>query len=302
MRQSVRQLLALFLVMIAVSAAQAGERDSSTSRFLQPNSNPVVKRAFDDFYNQDYDRAVRTFEILVKEHPDDPFATNYLFSAILFRELYRIGALETEGYANNSFMDRRASLPLDPAVRARILELGRRAEAQANHLLAQNPNDVDALYARGTARALVCVYMGMGEKAWLSGLRAAIAARRDHERVLELEPDYVDAKLVVGIHNYMIGSLTWPVRVSASIVGIGGNKKKGLNMLRQLANAGSLASPDAKIALALFLRREQAYDEALQLVQGMSAAYPRSCMIALEYAHLLAAAGHGRVQELDSAL
>ena len=114
----------------------------------------------------------------------------------------------------------------------------------------------------------VCIYMGMGEKAWLSGLRAAIAARRDHERVLELDPDYVDAKLVVGIHNYMIGSLTWPVRVSASIVGIGGNKKKGLNMLRQLANAGSLASPDARIALALFLRREQAYDEALRLVQG----------------------------------
>ena len=279
--------------MIAVSAAQAGERNSSTSRFLQPNSNPAVKRAFDDFYNQDYDRAVRIFEVLVKEHPDDPFATNYLFSAVLFRELYRIGAMETEGYANNSFMGRRTSRPLDAAVRARILELGRRAETQANRLLAQNPNDVDALYARGSARALACIYMGMGEKAWLSGLRAAIAARRDHERVLELDPDYVDAKLVVGIHNYVMGSLTWPVRVSASIVGIGGNKKKGLNMLRQLANAGSLASPDAKIALALFLRREQAYDEALRLVQGMSAAYPRSCMIALEYAHLLAAAGHG---------
>ena len=293
MRQSVRRFLALLLVMIAVSAAQAEERNSSASRFVQPNSNPVAKRAFDDFYNQDYDRAVRIFETLVKEHPDDPFATNYLFSAVLFKELYRIGALETEGYANNSFMDRKASRPLDPAVRARILELGRRAETQANRLLARNPDDVDALYARGAARALACIYMGMGEKAWLSGLRAAIAARRDHERVLELDPDYVDAKLVVGIHNYMIGSLTWPVRVSASIVGIGGNKKKGLNMLRQLANAGSLASPDARIALALFLRREQAYDEALRLVQGMSATYPRSCMIALEYAHLLAAAGHG---------
>ena len=150
--------------MIAVSAAQAGERNSSTSRFLQPNSNPVVKRAFDDFYNQDYDRAVRSFEILVKEHPDDPFATNYLFSAVLFRELYRIGALETEGYANNSFMDRRASRPLDPAVRARILELGRRAETQANRLLAQNPNDVDALYARGVARAMAMHLHGHGRK------------------------------------------------------------------------------------------------------------------------------------------
>jgi tetratricopeptide (TPR) repeat protein len=285
--------LGLFLVIISASAAQAGERSASAPRFIQPNSNPVAKRAFDDFYNQDYDRAIRAFESLAKEHPDDHFATNYLLSAILFKELYRIGALETEGYANNSFMDRGASRPLDPAVRARILELDRRAEAQANRLLTQNPDDVDALYARGSARAILCTYMGMGEKAWLSGIRAAIAARRDHERVLELDPAYVDAKLVVGIHNYVIGSMSWPVRVSASIVGIGGNKKKGLNMLRQVANAGSLASPDAKIALALFLRREQAYDEALRLVQGMTAAYPRSCLIALEYAHLLAAAGHG---------
>jgi len=291
----VRRLLALFLLLliISASAAQAGERRALASRFVQPNSNPVAKRAFDEFYNQDYDRAIRAFESLVKEHPDDPFATNYLTTAILFKELYRIGALETEGYANNSFMDRRTTRPLDPAVRARIRELDSRAEAQAERLLAQNPDDVDALYARGSARAILCTYMGMGEKAWLNALRAAIAARRDHERVLELDPDYVDAKLVVGIHNYIVGSLSWPVRVSASIVGIGGNKKKGLQMLRQLADAGSLASPDAKIALAMFLRREQAYDEALRLVQGMSVAYPRSCLIALEYAHLLAAAGHG---------
>jgi tetratricopeptide (TPR) repeat protein len=297
MRHSVRRfgILALLVVMISVSSAQAAERKASGAgfRFVHPNTNPVAKRSFDDFYNQDYDRAIRGFETLVKEHPDDPFATNYLLSAVLFKELYRIGALETESYANNSFMDRRASRPLDPAASTRILELARRAETEANRLLAENPGDVDALYARGTSRALLCTYMGMGQKAWLSGLRAAIAARRDHERVLELDPDYVDAKMVVGVHNYVIGSLSWPVRVSASIVGIGGNKKKGLNMLREVAKSGSLSGPDAKIALALFLRREQAYDEALRLVQGMSAAYPRSCLIALEYAHLLAAAGHG---------
>jgi TolA-binding protein len=297
MKQLVRPLgvLALFLVMISVSAAPAAERSASGDafRFVHPNNNPIAKRASDDFYNQDYDRAIRGFESLVKEHPDDPFATNYLLSAVLFKEMYRIGALETENYANDSFMDRKASRSLDPAARARILELDRRAEAQANRLLAQNPNNVDALYARGAARALLCTYMGMGEKAWLSGLRAAIAARKDHERVLALDPNYVDAKLVVGVHNYVIGSLSWPMRVSASIVGIGGNKQKGLKMLRQVANAGSLASPDAKIALALFLRREQAYDEALRLVQGMSATYPRSFLIALEYAHLLAAAGRG---------
>ncbi len=50
---------------------------------------------------------------------------------------------------------------------------------------------------------------------------------------------------------------------------------------------------DAKIALALFLRREQRYDEALQLVGGMYQAFPRNFLVATEYAHLLNAAGHG---------
>ena len=50
---------------------------------------------------------------------------------------------------------------------------------------------------------------------------------------------------------------------------------------------------DAKIALALFLRREQKYDEALQLVGGMYQAFPRNFLVATEYAHLLNAAGHG---------
>ena len=141
--------------MISVLAAQAAERSGTGAhRFVHFNNNPIAKRAFDDFYNQDYDRAIRGFETLAREHPDDPFATNYLLSAVLFKELYRIGALETESYANDSFMDRKASRTLDPAARARILELDRRAEAQANRLLAQNPDDVDALYARGAARAL----------------------------------------------------------------------------------------------------------------------------------------------------
>ena len=32
-----------------------------------------------------------------------------------------------------------------------------------------------------------------------------MGARHDHERVLELDPNYLDAKMVVGTHNYVIG-------------------------------------------------------------------------------------------------
>jgi tetratricopeptide (TPR) repeat protein len=51
---------------------------------------------------------------------------------------------------------------------------------------------------------------------------------------------------------------------------------------------------DARIVLALFLRREQKYAEALQVVNSMQADYPRNFLMATEYAHLLNAAGHGQ--------
>jgi tetratricopeptide (TPR) repeat protein len=95
------------------------------------------------------------------------------------------------------------------------------------------------------------------------------------------------------MHNYIIGSLSWPMRVSASIIGVGGNKYKGLAMLREVSRSGSAASTDAKQALAIFLRREQLYPEAIELVRGLSEAYPRSFPTALQYANLLSAAGRG---------
>ena len=59
--------------------------------------------------------------------------------------------------------------------------------------MAKNSNDVNALYARGVAKGLRSTYMGMADHAWFAALRNAIGARHDHERVLELDPNYVDA-------------------------------------------------------------------------------------------------------------
>jgi tetratricopeptide (TPR) repeat protein len=136
--------------------------------------------------------------------------------------------------------------------------------------------------------------MGMGEKSWLAAIRSALAARRDHERVLELDPSYVDAKMTVGIHNYIIGSLNWAGRAAVALVGVTGNKQKGLDYLREVSRSHGTSSNDAAMALSLFLRREQRYAEALELVGRVSREYPRNFLLAVEYAHLLNAAGHGR--------
>jgi tetratricopeptide (TPR) repeat protein len=287
--------VALIAVLLCSGMALALSGDEGSAWVPTRTTNDAnTRKGFDNFYNMDYDKSIREFEAALQAHPDDPFAVNHLLSAVVFKELLRIGALDTEAYASDNFLDKRNLYPLDPKVHDRVNQLSVRSTELSDARLAKNPNDVNALYARGVARGLKSTYMGMAEHAWFAALRSALGARHDHERVLELDPNYVDAKNLLGIHLYVIGSLSWPAKVAASMVGIGGNKQKGLEYLRDvIAHGDPEVAWDAKLALALFLRREQLYNEALQLVGSMYQTFPRNFLIATEYAHLLNAAGHG---------
>jgi tetratricopeptide (TPR) repeat protein len=259
------------------------------------DNDTATRKGFDHFYNLEYDKAIREFEAAQQAHPDDPFAVNHTLAAVTFKELYRVGALDTEAYATDNFLTRKLSAPLDPNVRERVKQLSDQALALSQARLNKNPADVDALYARGITRGLRATYLGLAEKQWFAALRGTVAARHDHEHVLELDPTYTDAKVVVGTHLYVVGSLNWATRVTASIVGISGNKQKGLEYLREASNgAHTEVAEDAQIILALFLRREQNYGEALQVVGRMQTEMPRNFLVASEYAHLQNAAGHGQ--------
>lgn len=292
------QLVALLLCLccgaLSSGLTYALTDDTSSTVPTRVDNDATTRKGYDYFYNLEYDKAIHEFEIAQLAHPDDPFAVNHLLGAVIFKELYRIGALDTEAYAGDSFLTKKLAAPLDPAVRDRVKQLTDKALALSQAQLDKNPNNIDALYSRGATRGLNATYIGVANHAWFAALRSAVAARHDNERVLELDPKYVDAKVVVGTHLYIVGSLSWPVKVAASVAGLSGNKQKGLDYLRQASASPHIeVAADAKILLALFLRREQKYGEALQVVNGMENAYPRNFLMATEYAHLLNASGHG---------
>jgi len=291
-------LLSLLCLWCAVVGSLSCLAEAQTEPAVPPTrvDNDVnTRKGFDDFYNLEYDKAIHEFEIAQQAHPNDPYAVNHVLDAVIFKELYRIGALNTEEYASDNFLAKKLAAPLDPKVTDRVKQLTDQAMALSEGQLAKNPNDVNALYARGATRALHATYIGIAQKAWFAALRSAVAARHDNERVLELDPNYVDAKVVVGTHLYIVGSLSWPVKVAASIAGLSGSKQKGLDDLRQATHSPHVeVATDAKIVLALFLRREQRYDEALQVVNSLQSEYPRNFLMATEYAHLMNAAGHGQ--------
>jgi tetratricopeptide (TPR) repeat protein len=268
----------------AKAAAKAPEKTG-----LKPD-DPLNPQAFDHFYNMDYDRSIQEFEQVLKRHPDDPFAVNHLLVAVLFQELYRMGAMDTSEYANDSFIGK-PHRPADENVKKRIKELVERAEQLEAKKLEANDKDIEALYARGVTRAQFATYTALIERAWFSALRNAVGARHDHEKVLELDSNYTDAKLIVGAHNYVTGSLSWAVKVAVAMAGLSGSKEKGINYLRETAKGNTETSTDAKIVLVVFLRREKQYDEALGYARNLISTYPRNLLIAMEEGNLLRASG-----------
>jgi tetratricopeptide (TPR) repeat protein len=257
------------------------------------NRDPLVQEAFVHYYNLDYVGAVERFERVHAAHPGDPQATALLLDAVLFQELYRLDLLDTTFYANDGFLTGKHATQEDPATRDRILALADEAVHEADERLGQNPNDVDALYARGWARALKCTYVAMVERGFGAGFRLASKAKDDDARVLQLDPDYVDAKLVVGVYQYVVGALPLPFKLLIGFAGITGSKSRGLAMLTDDGNRGITTNVEARTTIALFLRREGRYKEAIQVVQTLKDEYPRDYLFNLEDANLRKDAGEG---------
>jgi tetratricopeptide (TPR) repeat protein len=284
-------LVRLPLLFLLVSTIPVlGQSDPAIAMAHGAPHDPQTDAAFEHFYNMEYDRATQEFEKIVEKRPNDPFALNRLLTSVLMHDLYDTGAMNTGDYANDSFIGR-TPRPTDTKVKDRIKELVRRAEALEEDELKKNSKDVNALYCRGVTRAQFAVYTGLVERAWFSALRNAVGARHDHEHVLELDPNYIDAKMVVGTHNYVIGRLPWSVKVGAALAGLSGSTEKGLDYLRAVAKSDGENAVDAKVVLTLFLRREHLYDEALGYMNELSAKYPRNHLFLTEVANLQRDAG-----------
>jgi len=290
-----RQFLAKSAIALVVVAGVSPAAEQPKLPSFRP-SDPENQSAFERLYNLDYDVAIQDFEKVLARHPNDPFAVNHLLAAVLIRELYRTGAMNTGEYANDSFVGQ-VHRAADPVQKERVKQLIRQAEKLEEEQLKRNASDVDALYARGVTRAQFALYTGLLERAWFSALRSAVGARHDHEKVLELSPQYHDAQLVVGSHNYVTGSLPMGVKMAVSLVGLSGDREKGIRYLFDAARGNGETSVDADIVLLIFLRREHRYPEAIEIARGLSPRFPRNYLLSLEEANLLRTSGKNREAE-----
>jgi tetratricopeptide (TPR) repeat protein len=250
------------------------------------NLDPQVRDAYEHFYNLDYDGALSRFEVVQKAHPNEPMAYNYLLMVTIFRELYHQDLLDTTYYAHDSFLTSKRTVSIPQATRDRIESLTNSVITLSDARTKANNQDKNAFFARGYARGLHAAFITLADHSYASAARQGYAARGDSEQALKIDPQYADAKMAIGIQQFAVASLPRFVRLVVGIVGVGGNKEKGIELLRDSAAHGVVTRVESRTTLSLFLRHDARYPEALAVQHGLAVEFPHDYLFRLEEANL----------------
>lgn len=288
-------LLCIALLIIAVLPAWAVPNGAANeTRHTDPlNLDRTVRDGYQRFYNLDYDGALSRFEPVLKAHPLEPMAYGYVQMVTVFRELYHQDLLDTTYYAHDSFLTTKRSVPVPEATRQRIDFLTETGIHLADERIKANPNDKDAYFARGYIRGIHAAFITLVDHSYVAAARQGYAARSDSEQVLKIDPQYADANMAIGIQQFAVASLPRFVRVMVGIVGVGGNKEKGLQLLRESAAHGVITAVESRTVLSLFLRHDGRYPEALVVQHGLATEFPHNYLYRLEEANITKDEGNG---------
>jgi tetratricopeptide (TPR) repeat protein len=104
--------------------------------------------------------------------------------------------------------------------------------------------------------------------------------------LLEIDPKQVDARMIPGTHEYVVGSLPWHYRALGFLAGFHGSKATGIRMLEEVARDGVNSRSDAQVLLATIYRRERRPQEAVTLLKDLVRKYPRNYLFHLEMAQM----------------
>jgi tetratricopeptide (TPR) repeat protein len=232
--------------------------------------------------NLDRDRAVESFRQAIAADPQDAAAYRGLASALWLSITFRRGNMTVDDYLGSISRSRTPAAPPPPDVAAAFNDALEHALSLARARVAANPRDAAAHYEMGAAIGIRASYMATVDNSVVSAFRAAKGAYQEHEKVLSLDANRKDAGLIVGTYRYIVSTFALPVRLAAYVVGFGGGKDKGLQMVEGAAAYAGDNQEDARFALILLYNREQRYDDALKVLATLRDRFPRNRLMWLE--------------------
>jgi tetratricopeptide (TPR) repeat protein len=245
------------------AATHAAQAPDAAGRALQ--LPPGVTQALDKMYAGDPDAAMSAFRQLQQRDPRNPLGY----------------VLEAEARWWKSYC-------AESTVKWGMVDVWKRGKRPADEeYLALLDREIALVNDETTSHdsAEMRLYAGIGHamKAQLYGLqgenrataRAAVAARREFMRAIELNPNLADAYTGLGLYNYYVDTLAPMVKVLRWMMGVpGGNRELGIQQLERGMKDGQLTAVEARFYLATSLRTyDHDYQRALTIAWPLAAQY-----------------------------
>lgn len=290
-----RKLLSTIFLTTTLAVAASAQTKQGAAASAQPEKTAAEKPAafdqkhfdelrsegFDALFNLDYEGARRRFTEMTRAFPDHPAGYQFQAVGLWLKTLNESRRLQASLYNNEGFYKEKDDQS-DPKLSAEFRELTRKAKELSEARLKRNPKDVEALYYLGGVEGLKAAWGSMVERSFMSALRNGSDAVDHHRELLKLDPGYTDAKVTVGMYDYVVGTLPPLVKLGATFIGVRGSRKRGLAEMEQVAREGKWSRDDAKSLLIALLKREGRFRDAYNYADELASKYPRNYLFKME--------------------
>src|SRR5690242_17840423 len=268
-----------------VSALAQSPDDKKKTPAVDPRLE-LLQEGSEAIFNLEYDTARQRFREMGRLYPDDPTAPEMLATTLWLEALNDARRLQSAIYSTQSFYAGPEDKP-DPSLVRDFRDLTRQATQLAKARLQRNPRDPQTLYVLGGIESLRAAFAATVERRFMAALRAGSDSIDTERDVIKLDPNFHDAELTIGMYDYIVGTLPLSIRILASIGGLRGSKRRGIQTLERVAKQGQGARDDAKVLLIAIYKKEKRFPEALALSRELHERYPRNYLFSLETADTL---------------
>ncbi|MBA2340961.1 MAG: hypothetical protein H0V88_11235 [Pyrinomonadaceae bacterium] len=302
---AMKKFILFFIIVLSVLSSSTRGQGINAARESEATSarlDELRREGFERLYNLEYEEARRSFKEIVRLYPQHPAGAQFLATSLWLQTLSDARRLQSSIYNSDSFYEETDDR-IEPRIVNQFREWTRQAKALADARLRLNPRDTEALYFSGAIEGLKAAFAGAVERKFIPALRSGSRAVDSHRETIKIDPAYTDAELTIGLYDYIIGDLPLPVKLLASVGGVRGSKRRGLETLERVAKEARWAGDDARTVLIALYKREGRWADALKVARELAEKYDRNYIFKLEAADALTslAASERKANSADAA-
>ncbi len=285
-----RDFVVLFSVYLSMVPWLGGQDPSRLDR--------RVREGQEALYRLDYAQAESVFRQLIEEYPDSPVGYGMLSIAIWNQLLFAASNLTLDDYASPTPFTKSRTYKNITQETQRFREANNNLLALCEKLLEENPQDALALYFEGLAYENLAVEAIVITKSRGTAFNYGRKANSIHKKVLELDPDLIDAQVSIAGNEFAKATLPWSIKWLAFLVGIRGDKEKAFERLERVAQKGKYRQLDAQVLLAVLHSWKGDPLKPVAIFQDLREKYPQNFLFDIN----LAAIHQFNLNDAESAL